>query len=124
MSNTINIGSRVFNEELGWGYVRERKGDMLGVEFDKGNEFHLIEKVYLFAPALTKETFLQFMFNRPGKVGEWRRIDYIAVQIALFALLFTGIAAGSILWRCCTISIFGWIQGVMHSGHYRKWMLG
>lgn len=50
--STINIGSRVFNPEYGWGYVVERNGDMLGVEFGD----HIVN---LFPSALIKETFMQ-----------------------------------------------------------------
>lgn len=119
-TSTINIGSRVFNVEYGWGYVKERKGDMLGVEFDRDSEFHLINKVYLFPSALTKETFLQYLFRRPGKVGAWSKVEYIAIQIALACVLGVSVA---------TFNDGGWITAalavgievIIHIGHYRNW---
>lgn len=118
--STINIGSRVFNPEYGWGYVRERKGDMLGVEFEKDG-FHLIEKVFLFPSALIKETFMQYLFKRPGKVGAWSKIEYIAIQGGLLCVLSAGIITRDELGLYVTMPLFTITQALIHIGHYRNW---
>lgn len=115
MSNsTINIGSRVFNSEYGWGYVRERNGDMLGIEFDGGT-------VNLFPSAVTKETFMQYLLNRPGKVGAWSKLEYIVVQTALLCVLIAGILTRDQWGLHVTLPLFTIIQTVIHIGHYRNW---
>lgn len=111
--SAINIGSRVFNAEYGWGYVRERKGDMLGVEFGD----HIVN---LFPSALTKETFLQFLFKRPKKVGAWSWLEYLGIQIALMCVLGAGIATfndGG--WIAASLAVG--IEVIIHIGHYRNW---
>lgn len=112
--STINIGSRVFNPEYGWGYVVERNGDMLGVEFGD----HIVN---LFPSALIKETFMQYLFKRPGKVGAWSKMEYIAIQGGLLCVLSAGIITRDELGLYVTIPLFTITQALIHIGHYRNW---
>lgn len=76
MNPTIAIGTRVYLKNGTAGYIRVKppSWDYYDVHLDDGS----IITAWIFD--LQPETFKEFLFNRPGKVGNWSLLDMLLVQ--------------------------------------------
>lgn len=90
MKNQPHIGAHVMTPE-GWGYIRSKPTvhiDLWGVQMDDDDRL-----VNFYAKDVRMETFKEFVFDRPGKVGAWGKGDFLLLQaFFLFGFVWCGIA--------------------------------
>lgn len=109
-----HIGAHVWTP-AGWGYIRTSpSNDLYTIDMDDGSVKSF------FRVDIIPETFWEFLAKRPGNVGAWRRIDFLAVQFGIIGGFGVCIA---------TFSDFGWvgipllsiIEGLIYYGMRRNW---